>query len=84
MGGLIESIDHIHNKDAQSDILNFGFHLLKRNILDNIGEKYTQVHDGDWKVWFSGKIDKKSGHVISVRIDGVSLPIESGEQMIED
>lgn len=55
------------HKDTGCDILEFEFHLLKGELLEHMGELYPWIDDGDCKVWFSGKIDKKSGHVISAK-----------------
>lgn len=62
----------VDNKAAQSGILEFEFHLRRKDILDHMGSID--------EVWFSGKIDNKSGHVISARTGRLS---ESAEKMIE-
>jgi hypothetical protein len=66
------SINEIHNKNVQCDILHFEFHLAKQEILDHMGEPYLSINNGDLKIWFSGKIDKKNGHVISVKLGRIS------------
>jgi hypothetical protein len=60
------SINETHN------VLEFDFHLRKQEILDYLGEPYLSLKDGDLKIWFSGKIDNKNGHVISAKIGQVS------------
>jgi hypothetical protein len=69
----LSSVTAIHDthKDAEYDILEFEFHLLKEDILEHMGELYPLM-DGDLKVWFSGKIDKKNGHVISPKLGRIN------------
>jgi hypothetical protein len=64
--------DDVDIKDEECDILEFEFNLLKEDILQHLGEPYLWIRDGDCKVWFSGKIDKKSGHVISAKIGRIN------------
>jgi hypothetical protein len=60
------SINETHN------VLEFEFHLPKQDILKHMGEVYPWLDDEDLKVWFSGKIDRKSGHVISAKLGRTS------------
>jgi hypothetical protein len=41
--------------------------LTKQQILDHLGEPYISIKDVDLKIWFSGIIDRKSGHVTSAK-----------------
>jgi hypothetical protein len=56
------SINEIHN------VSEFEFYLPKKVILDYLGEPYLSLKDGDLKIWFHGKIDRKNGHVISAKL----------------
>ena len=49
-------------------ILEFEFQLRKREILDYLEEPYLSLKDGDSEIWFSGKIDRKNGQVVSAKI----------------
>ena len=55
-------INEIHN------VSEFEFYLPKKVILDYLGEPYLSLKDGDLKIWFHGKIDRKNGHVISAKL----------------
>jgi hypothetical protein len=61
-----DSINEIHNA------LEFEFYLLKREIIDYLGQPYLSLKDGDLKIWFQGKIDTKNRHVISAKIGRLS------------
>jgi hypothetical protein len=66
------SINENHN------VLEFEFYLLKQEILDYLGEPYLWLKDGDSKVWFSCKVDRKNGRVISAK------PGRLGQQQQEE
>jgi hypothetical protein len=63
----ISSAEYSQNKDLQADILDFEFNLTKQQILDHLEQPYLSLKDGNLKIWFSGKIEKKSGRVISAK-----------------
>jgi hypothetical protein len=75
------------NKDVQSEILEFEFCLPKRQILDYWGEPYIFIKDGDLAIPFSGKINRKSGQVISARIGRIheqQIDFDNGGDMQND
>jgi hypothetical protein len=53
---------------ATSASTDFEFYVLKEAILDYLEIPYLSLKDGDLKIWFTGKMDRKSGHVISVKL----------------
>jgi hypothetical protein len=53
--------------DAADDTLEVEFPLLFRDVGEYVASLSTEIDDGTSKVWFSCKIDKKSGHIISAK-----------------
>ena len=81
------STDYADNKDVPSEILEFEFCLPKRQIVDYWGEPYIFIKDGDLAIPFSGKINRKSGQVISVKIGGIheqQIDFDNGGDMQND
>ena len=58
------STDYNH---AVDDILEVEFPLLFRDVQEYVALSSREIDDGSSKVWFSCKIDKKNGHVISAK-----------------
>lgn len=61
---LVSSISLIN--ENQLDPVGFEFPLQFGDVSKYIDAEYSRMGD-DAKIWFSGKIDKKSGHVISAK-----------------
>jgi hypothetical protein len=64
----ISAVSTIENHN----VLDFEFYLRKQEILDYLEEPYLSLKDGDLKIWFNGKIDKKYASVISAKIGRLS------------
>ena len=64
-----DSID-CNNNHAVDDILDFEFSLIFEDIHKYMAPLYCKI--GDYgEVWFSGRIDRKTGRVISANLGRV-------------
>jgi hypothetical protein len=67
---LVEEISASTNEN-DIDILPFEFYMIYRELRNHLTPLYTKIGDGG-KVWFSGKINKNTGVVVSSNLGRIN------------
>jgi hypothetical protein len=67
---MVEEISASTNEN-DIDILPFEFSMIYRELRNHLAPIYTKIGDGG-KVWFSGKINKNTGVVVSSNLGRIN------------
>jgi hypothetical protein len=71
-GMLVEEISSASTNENDMDILPFEFSMIYRELRNHLAPLHTKIGDGG-KVWFSGKINKKTGEVVSSNLGRMNI-----------